>query len=102
MVARLSPANRRTAYGSGRATTRQPRRPRGGRGMDGATALRVWVDYARGVSNLPRAGRWDVLRGCFVIKTRPEWLAANRANWDERVSIHLRSESYGLAPLRAG
>jgi SAM-dependent methyltransferase len=33
---------------------------------------------------------------------RPEWLAANRANWDERVAIHLAAESYDLAPLRAG
>jgi SAM-dependent methyltransferase len=37
-----------------------------------------------------------------MIKTRSEWLAANRANWDERVSIHLASQSYDLAPLRAG
>ena len=28
------------------------------------------------------------------------WYAANRANWDERVPLHLRS--YDLAPLRAG
>jgi SAM-dependent methyltransferase len=30
----------------------------------------------------------------------PEWFAANQANWDERVPIHL--QSYGLAGLRAG
>ena len=30
----------------------------------------------------------------------PEWFAANRANWDERVPIHLRS--YDLTALRAG
>jgi len=29
-----------------------------------------------------------------------DWQALNRANWDERVPIHLGS--YGLAPLRAG
>ena len=37
-----------------------------------------------------------------MVGMRPEWLAANRANWDERVDIHLASESYDLAPLRAG
>ena len=31
-----------------------------------------------------------------------EWRAANRANWDERVAIHLAAPSYDLAPLRAG
>ncbi|PIE07270.1 MAG: SAM-dependent methyltransferase [Rhodobacterales bacterium] len=31
-----------------------------------------------------------------------DWRAANRAAWDERVGIHLRSEDYDLAPLRAG
>ena len=34
--------------------------------------------------------------------TDPKWLAANRANWDERVDLHLEAESYDLAPLRAG
>ena len=29
-----------------------------------------------------------------------EWRTANRANWDERVPVHLRA--YNLAPLRAG
>ena len=28
------------------------------------------------------------------------WREANRANWDERVAVHLRA--YDLAPLRAG
>ncbi len=32
----------------------------------------------------------------------PEWLTLNRANWDERVPIHLASESYDLTRLRAG
>ena len=34
--------------------------------------------------------------------TEPAWQAANRANWDERVPIHLASPDYDLAPLRAG
>lgn len=34
--------------------------------------------------------------------TEPAWLAANRANWDERVPIHLGPRGYDLAPLRAG
>jgi len=32
----------------------------------------------------------------------PDWRAANRANWDERVAIHLAAPLYDLAPLRAG
>src|SRR5689334_22216470 len=33
----------------------------------------------------------------------PEWRARNRANWDERVAVHLGPGSnYDLAPLRAG
>jgi SAM-dependent methyltransferase len=32
----------------------------------------------------------------------PEWLTLNRANWDERVPIHLAAFSYDLADLRAG
>jgi len=31
-----------------------------------------------------------------------DWRALNRANWDERVPIHLRSGAYDLGPLRAG
>ena len=31
-----------------------------------------------------------------------DWRAINRANWDERVAIHLSAPSYDLAPLRAG
>ena len=35
--------------------------------------------------------------------TEPEWLAANRANWDERVPLHLAGTSaYDLGSLRAG
>ena len=30
------------------------------------------------------------------------WRAFNRANWDERVKIHLAAESYDLGPLRNG
>ncbi|HUZ64597.1 MAG TPA: class I SAM-dependent methyltransferase [Acetobacteraceae bacterium] len=32
----------------------------------------------------------------------PAWRAANRANWDERVAVHLRAPSYDLVDLRAG
>ena len=32
----------------------------------------------------------------------PDWLAANRANWDERVPIHLASGFYDVAGFRAG
>ena len=28
--------------------------------------------------------------------------ALNRANWDERVKIHLAAKSYDLGPLRSG
>jgi len=31
-----------------------------------------------------------------------EWLDDNRANWDERVGVHLASDFYDQAPLRAG
>ncbi len=31
-----------------------------------------------------------------------DWRALNRANWDERVPIHLGAKSYDLGPLRAG
>lgn len=31
-----------------------------------------------------------------------EWLDRNRANWDERVSVHLGSDTYDLTALRAG
>lgn len=31
-----------------------------------------------------------------------DWRALNRANWDERVGIHLGPGGYDLAPLRAG
>ena len=33
---------------------------------------------------------------------RPDWRAANRANWDERVRLHLAAPDYDLASLRAG
>lgn len=32
----------------------------------------------------------------------PDWRAINRANWDERVGVHLKAPSYDLASLRAG
>ena len=31
-----------------------------------------------------------------------DWRDANRANWDERVPIHLKAGSYDLEPLRSG
>jgi SAM-dependent methyltransferase len=31
-----------------------------------------------------------------------DWRQANRANWDERVGVHLASPGYDLTPLRAG
>lgn len=31
-----------------------------------------------------------------------DWRAINRANWDERVGVHLKAPGYDLAPLRAG
>ena len=31
-----------------------------------------------------------------------DWRAANRANWDERVAIHLAAAAYDLTPLREG
>lgn len=34
--------------------------------------------------------------------TEPAWQTANRANWNERVPLHLASPDYDLAPLRAG
>jgi len=34
--------------------------------------------------------------------SEPAWLSANRANWDERVAVHLGPRGYNLAPLRAG
>lgn len=32
----------------------------------------------------------------------PDWLTANRANWDERVPIHVASDFYDVAGFRAG
>lgn len=32
----------------------------------------------------------------------PEWARLNRAHWDEKVPVHVASEFYDLAPLRAG
>ena len=31
-----------------------------------------------------------------------DWLDDNRANWDERVPIHVASDFYDQGPLRAG
>jgi len=32
----------------------------------------------------------------------PDWRSANRANWDERVAVHLGERGYDLSALRAG
>jgi SAM-dependent methyltransferase len=37
-----------------------------------------------------------------VSQPPPGWREANRANWDERVAIHMGPGGYNLAPLRAG
>ena len=37
-----------------------------------------------------------------MIRPEQDWRAANRANWDERVAIHLRAPCYELDSLRAG
>lgn len=34
--------------------------------------------------------------------SEPEWKAANRAHWDEKVALHLGPRGYDLASLRAG
>jgi hypothetical protein len=34
--------------------------------------------------------------------TEPDWRSGNRANWDERVAIHLKAPCYELESLRAG
>ena len=34
--------------------------------------------------------------------TEPEWYRANRANWDERVRVHIGPGGYDLSDLRAG
>ena len=34
--------------------------------------------------------------------TEPEWYRANRANWDERVGVHIGPGGYDLYELRAG
>src|SRR5580658_7649918 len=36
------------------------------------------------------------------MKDADDWRAVNRANWDERVGVHLQSASYDLTPLREG
>ena len=37
-----------------------------------------------------------------AVAAADDWRALNRANWDERVPIHLGAKSYDLGPLRAG
>ena len=36
------------------------------------------------------------------MSTNPDWLSANRANWDERVAIHVKSDFYGVEAFLAG
>ncbi len=38
----------------------------------------------------------------LILMSDPDWRALNRANWDERVPIHLAAPSYDRAPLHAG
>jgi hypothetical protein len=38
----------------------------------------------------------------LISMSDPDWRALNRANWDERVPIHLAAPIYDRAPLRAG
>jgi len=41
--------------------------------------------------------------GGILVPDEPEnWRDLNRANWDERVAVHLGAASYDLGPLRAG
>lgn len=35
-------------------------------------------------------------------EVEPEWVALNRAHWDEKVPVHLGSDFYDLAPLKRG
>src|SRR5260370_40655009 len=37
-----------------------------------------------------------------TVMASSDWRATNRANWDERVRVHLGPGGYDLAPLRAG
>jgi SAM-dependent methyltransferase len=37
-----------------------------------------------------------------MIVSEPAWKAANRANWDEKVAVHLGPRGYDLTSLRAG
>jgi len=36
------------------------------------------------------------------VRADKDWRTINRANWDERVGVHLKAPGYDLAPLRAG
>lgn len=45
--------------------------------------------------------------GCVAVVERtdqsePDWIMANRANWDERVAVHLGPRGYDLTSLRNG
>ena len=37
-----------------------------------------------------------------VVEAEADWRTLNRANWDERVAIHMRAGAYDLGPLRDG
>jgi SAM-dependent methyltransferase len=41
-------------------------------------------------------------KGAQALMTGAEWRKANRANWDERVGVHLNAPGYDLSALRAG
>src|SRR5919106_5503868 len=48
-------------------------------------------------------GRWaPVAPHPGEVMSDPDWRSANRANWDERVALHLRAPGYEVDSLRAG
>ena len=65
---------------------------------------RVFSLRSHAVSGLIRIGRGVEAgeRGAAMTVADEDWRAANRANWDERVAVHLRAPLYDLAALRAG
>jgi hypothetical protein len=66
------------------------------------------VVYWCGTGLLSRYCRSSQMGRCFSFPTgatfvnEPAWKAANRAHWDEKVSLHLGPRGYDLTRLRAG
>ncbi len=50
---------------------------------------------------IPRR-RLEIRGPCETMITETDWRTLNRANWDERVDIHINSDMYRLERLRAG